>query len=83
MSQLSFDRHETVADLPQRFGLTQLAKQHGHKLAPTTETPRVALGFVFLHGFLEFHSWEQLEQLGKNAAYSIQGGRLLIGFGLW
>jgi hypothetical protein len=34
----------------------------------------VTLGFVLLNYLLELPSWEQLKQLGENAAYSIQGG---------
>jgi hypothetical protein len=37
----------------------------------------MALGFVLLDGLLELLPWKQLEDLGKNGAYSIQGGSLL------
>jgi hypothetical protein len=37
----------------------------------------MTFSFVFLDGLLELLSWEQLEQLGKNGTYSIQGGCLL------
>src|ERR1035437_5260745 len=48
---------------------SQLAKQHGHELAPTGETPRVPLGLVLLDRLLELPAREQLQHLRKNAAY--------------
>jgi hypothetical protein len=53
-----------------------LTKHHGHKLAPTGETSGMPLGMVLFNGLLKLVSWEQLEQLGKNAAYSTHGGSL-------
>src|SRR5205807_5731903 len=64
------------------FGLSQLAKQHSCKLSPAAKTTHVPLGIVLLHCLLEPLAREQLQQLSKNAAYSIHGGTLLeIGFG--
>src|SRR5674476_1710942 len=48
---------------------SQLAKQHGHELAPTGEAPRVPLGFVLLDRLLELPAREQLQHLRQNAAY--------------
>jgi hypothetical protein len=48
---------------------SQLAKQHGHELPPTGETPRVPFGFVLLDCLLELPAREQLQHLRKNAAY--------------
>src|SRR5215467_14825484 len=73
---LAFNRPQPIADLPQRLGLPQLAKQHRHKLSPTIKSARVALGLMLPHGFLELDAGEEVEQLGENAAYSIQGGSL-------
>src|ERR1035437_9378451 len=47
---------------------SQLAKQHGHELAPTGEAPRVPLGLVLLDRLLELPAREQLQRLRKNAA---------------
>jgi hypothetical protein len=48
MLQLPFATRQTAANLAQGMRASQLAKQHGHELAPTRETSRVALGFVLL-----------------------------------
>jgi hypothetical protein len=34
----------------QGLGVAELAKEHGHELAPTAETPGVSLGAAFPHG---------------------------------
>jgi hypothetical protein len=54
-----------------------LTKQHRDELSPTRKTARVPLRFVLRDSLLELRSWKQLEQLGKNGTYSIQGGSLL------
>jgi hypothetical protein len=54
--------------------LPQLAKQHGDEPTPARKAPRVALGPVLAHQFLELQARKQLEQLGVDAAYSIHGG---------
>jgi hypothetical protein len=82
MFQFPFDGHQPIANLAQGLSLPQLAKQHGCKLSPAGKTTRVPLGVVLLHCLLEPLAGEQLQQLSKNAAYSIHGGTLLeIGFG--
>jgi hypothetical protein len=53
MLQLPFTARQTAANLAQRMRASQLAKQHGHELPPTGETPRVPLGFVLLDRLLE------------------------------
>src|ERR1035441_11117763 len=55
----------------------QLAKQHGHELAPTRETPCVPLGFVLLDRLLEIPAREQLQHLRENAAYFVHRLSLL------
>src|SRR5258708_39806067 len=55
----------------------QLAKQHGHKLAPTGETPRVPLGLVLLDRLLELPARKQLQHLRENAAYFVHRLSLL------
>jgi hypothetical protein len=77
MLQLSFYGHPSVANFSQRFGLTHLAKKHRYELSPTTESPRMPLGLVFVDLFLQLHSGKQLQPLRENAAYSIHGGILL------
>ena len=41
------------------------------------QTAGMALRFVLVDGLLELIPWKQLEDLGKNGAYSIHGGSLL------
>jgi hypothetical protein len=69
MLQLPFATSQAATDLAQRMGSSQLAKQHGHELAPTRETPRVPLGLVFLDCLFELPAREKLQHLRKNAAY--------------
>src|ERR1035441_6461233 len=77
MLQLSLATRQTAANLAQRMRASQLAKQHGHELAPTGETPRVPLGFVLLDGLLEVPTREQLQHLRENAAYFVHRLSLL------
>jgi hypothetical protein len=58
------------------MGSTQLAEQHGHELAPTGKTARVALRLMLLDGGFKLDSRKQLQQLAENTAYSIHGGSL-------
>jgi hypothetical protein len=58
------------------MGPTQLAEQHGHELAPTGKSARVALRLVLLDGSFKLDSRKQLQQLAKNTAYSIHGESL-------
>jgi len=76
MSQFAFTGRQPLAYFSQRSRRSELAEHHGHKLAPTGKTAGVPFGMVLFHGLLKLVSWEQLEQLGKNAAYSIHGGSL-------
>jgi hypothetical protein len=77
MSQLALAGGQPLTDLSQGPCCPELTKQHGDKLSPAGKTARMTFSFVFLDGLLELLSWEQLEQLGKNGTYSIQGGCLL------
>jgi hypothetical protein len=57
--------------------MSQLAEQHGHKLRPTGESSRVPFCFVFRYRCFKFDAGDELQELGENAAYSMQGGMLL------
>jgi hypothetical protein len=74
MPQLAFAGRQAATDFAQGLGLSELAKQHGDELPPTGETPRMALCSMPTHQRLKLQARKQLEQLGKNAAYSIHGG---------
>src|SRR5229473_3011644 len=56
---------------------SQLAKQHGHELAPTGEAPRVPLGLVLLDCSLELPARKQLQYLREDAAYFVHRLSLL------
>lgn len=60
-------------DLSQRFGLSQLAKQHRDQLRPASESLGVFLGLM-PDGLFEFSARQQTQHLRKDAAYSMQGG---------
>jgi hypothetical protein len=46
-----------------------LAKQHGHELAPTRETPRVPFRLVLFDRLLKTPPRKQPQHLRENAAY--------------
>src|SRR5205807_3648201 len=75
--QLSLAARQAAANLTQRMRPSQLAKQHGHELAPTRETPRVAFGLVLLDRLLEIPTRKQLQHLRENAAYFVHRLSLL------
>jgi len=49
MPEFAFAGSQTLGDLPQRFRLRQLTKQHRYELAPTAEPTRVPLGVMLAH----------------------------------
>jgi hypothetical protein len=74
MLQLAFTTRQSAANLAQRTGLPQLAKEHGNELAPASEPARMTFRSRLAIQLLEFHTRKDLQQLRKNAAYSVQGG---------
>src|SRR5271165_5487039 len=78
MLQFALAGGQTVADLAQRFGITQLTKHHRYKLRPTVEAAGVALGLGLVDRSQELPAIHQLDHLSENAAYFIHAGRLLI-----
>jgi hypothetical protein len=44
---------QAAANLPERMRLSQLAKKHGHKLVPTTESLGASLGLGCMNRFKE------------------------------
>src|SRR5437867_4116507 len=77
MFQLPLTARQTAANLAQRMRPSHLAKQQGHELAPTRETPRVPLGLVLLDRLLEIPARKQLQHLRENAAYFVHRLSLL------
>jgi hypothetical protein len=76
MLELPFGRCQSLANLAQAVGATQLTEQHGHELAPTSKTASVTLGLMLVDGCFKFDPRKQLQQLTENTAYSIHGGSL-------
>ena len=58
MSQLPLAASKTSANLTERMGTTQLAKQHGHKLTPAAKTFRITFGMGFFHYVLKLDSFK-------------------------
>jgi hypothetical protein len=76
--QFAFAAGQPAADLPQTLGVAELTEQHGDELAPTGKAPGMTLGVVLLHRSSKFVAGEQLQDLGKNATYSIHGWASLV-----
>src|SRR5258708_942495 len=62
--------------------MPQLAKHHRAELVPTREPTRVALGLGLFNRSGKLQPRHELQNLTENAAYSIHGGVLLVGYGL-
>jgi hypothetical protein len=58
--EFSFAAPQTTGDFSQRMGSTQLAEEHGDKLAPAGKPSGMSLGFRLFHGSLELDSRKQL-----------------------
>jgi hypothetical protein len=71
MLQFPLTGGKTPTYFTQRLRMSQLTKQHGHKLSPAGETPGMALGFVLAHRRFKFQTRKKLQHLRKYAAYSI------------
>jgi hypothetical protein len=54
MTKFSLARGQAAAYFAQRLRMSQLAKEHGDKLPPTTKTPGMSLGVVLAHGRFKF-----------------------------
>jgi hypothetical protein len=63
MSQFSFRSRQAPANLAQRLGVPQMAKEHGDKLAPTSKAPRVPFSVMPAGGRFKFQTWNQLQNL--------------------
>ena len=56
MPSLAETTGQAAADLPERLGLSELTKHHGHELLPATEPFGASIGPGGLHGFKELAS---------------------------
>jgi hypothetical protein len=60
MFQFAFTASQSSGNLPKRMGSAQLTEEHGHKLAPASESSGMTFGFGLFHGVLELDSRKQL-----------------------
>ena len=67
MDQSSQAARQTVADLAQGVGASELTEQHGNELRPAGKALGITLGGVLFHQRGEFRPWEVLEQLIEQA----------------
>ncbi len=72
MLEFTFAASQTSRNLSERIGPSQLAEQHGYKLAPGTESPGVTLGFRLVHHLLELQPRKQLQNLTEHATILTQ-----------
>jgi hypothetical protein len=61
MFELPLTASKAPANLAERMGTAQLAKEHGHKLAPTRESFGMSLRLSDRNQLLEFHTRKQLQ----------------------
>jgi hypothetical protein len=71
MFEFTFTASQTSGNLPERMGSPQLAEQHGHKLAPRTESSGMTFGFRLLDHPLELPTGKQLQYLAEHATIRI------------
>jgi hypothetical protein len=71
MSQLPLAASKASGNLTEGMGAAQLAKQHGHKLAPTSESFGMTFCLGDPHQMLKLQTRKQLQQLAKYATKSI------------
>jgi hypothetical protein len=60
MSQFPFTASKASDNFPEGMGSTQLAEEHGHKLAPAGKSSGMSFGFSLFDGLLELDSRKQL-----------------------
>ena len=58
--RLALAGRQTAADLVQRLGAAELAKQHGDELSPASEAPGVALPVMLADSLFKLRTRKQL-----------------------
>jgi hypothetical protein len=79
MHQTADTAGQPVADLAQRVGAAELAKQHRDELRPTGEPLSGVLGSMLLHERGKLGPGKMLEQLIEQAGYLYDCLALLVG----
>jgi len=60
MLQFSLTASQPPGDLPERVGSSQLAEEHGHKLAPRAKSSAMSFGFGLFHSLDKFDFGKKL-----------------------
>jgi hypothetical protein len=63
MTKFSLAGGQASANFAQRLGMSQLAKEHGDELTPTTEPSGVPFSAVLADGRFELQAGNQLQNL--------------------
>jgi hypothetical protein len=63
MTKFSLAGGQAAANFAQRLGVSQLAKEHGDELPPTTETSRMTFSAVLADSRFELQAGNQLQNL--------------------
>jgi len=71
MRQLALAAPQSLFDLPQAVGTSQLAEQHRHELLPAAHSPRMPFGVELAHFALKVHARNKLDNLTEQAAKSV------------
>jgi len=75
MHQLAQTTGQPIADLAQRIGVAQLAKQHGHKLGPAVEALGGPLGLMLFDQAGKLQTRKLMQQLIEQTGYLYHQGR--------
>src|SRR6266403_526751 len=71
MRELAFAAPQTLLDLPQAVGTSQLAEEHRYELLPAAHSPRMPFGVELAHFALKVRARNKLEYLTEQAAKSV------------
>jgi hypothetical protein len=80
MREFPLAGRQTVADLPERVGSSQLAEKHRHKLSPGAKASGMPLGLGFPDQQLKLGARKELENLTEHATESIHVEPPFLGF---
>jgi hypothetical protein len=76
--KLAFAARQSSADLAKAMSATELAEEHGDKLAPAGESFGSVIGTMLFNGLFEFETGKELKQLRENARKSLHGRASLV-----
>jgi hypothetical protein len=79
VNQLAEATTETVADLTERIGVSQLAEEHGNQLSPAAKALCAMLGIVLLDQRSELRAWKVLKELIEQTRDLYDGLAFLVG----